>query len=945
MRRLAFASLLLVSALATAQIDEGYTKKIREYTTEPFFLTELVDHLPSHPTVPTPEKFLGHIIGAPNVLTYTDQITAYMRSLDAASDRVKVISLGQSEEGREMILLAISDEANMAKLDEYRQINKQLGDPRTIDDAKAETLIKQGLPMYLLTGGMHSPESGPPEMLMELAYRLAVGESEFIQNIRKNAITLIIPVLDVDGRDRWVDTYLYSKKFPDKPEIPLVYWGKYVAHDTNRDGMALSLKLNQAMWKTWFEFYPQVMHDLHESVPYLYISTGTGPYNPWLDPITIDEWHLMAYEEVNELTRRSVPGVWTHGFFDGWAANYGFYVANGHNGIGRFYETFGGYGADTAILNTGSRQSRAWYRPSPPHPRVRWSIRNNTNLMQSGVLVGLSHVAREREKFLRNYYLKSKRSVAKARTEGPAAWVLPADETRVGQQRALALMLANQGIELHRTVSAVDTKDGKVPANSIVIRMDQPYSRMADLMLDTQFYSATDPQPYDDTGWTLGPLFNVKTMRIKDEKFLDAKMVRAHEGATPAGAKVNAKDVILVRPTGDFTIAQLRYRHRDWNIAVADDAFKVKDQSYPKGTLMFRGSGSAPVPEMFDEIQHLGLRPVGVAKLPDGVKTHPLEAARIAVVHTWTDTQDEGWYRMALDTLRIPYEYISVHGIRDTTDLKSKYDVIILAPTGDSAQEWVNGIPKVGEPIPWKPMDGFKHLGGPDTSDDIRGGIELEGVLHLREFVRKGGLLVAVENAMRLPVQYGLVSRVSLMERENLIAPGGVYLTKNEAADSLVTSGYDATVGVYFSANRSPMLSVGGGFGGFGGGGGGRASGRGTRTDADIIQARPPYTPEKKPGDSDTPTFNNGPQAPAPQVLLRFESEDKVLLSGALQNGARLANTPAAVLCSNGEGNVLLLALNPMWRMQTHGSYQLLFNAAMNYRHLKKPEEKKAKGS
>jgi hypothetical protein len=234
-------------------------------------------------------------------------------------------------------------------------------------------------------------------MLMELAYRLAVEESPYIQEIRKNSIVMLTPVLDTDGRDRFVDTYLYRKQNPTKPAIPLLYWGQYVAHDNNRDNVGMGLALSKNLVQTWMQFHPTVLHDLHESVPYLYISSGTGPYNAWLDPITIDEWHKMAYNEVDEMTKRGVPGVWTHGFYDGWAPNYAFYIANGHNAIGRFYETQGGSGADTGLRQSGEDSSRQWFRPNPPFPSVRWSIRNNTNLMQSALLMGMHNVATNHE--------------------------------------------------------------------------------------------------------------------------------------------------------------------------------------------------------------------------------------------------------------------------------------------------------------------------------------------------------------------------------------------------------------------------------------------------------------------------------------------------------------------------------------------------------------------
>ena len=186
---------------------------------------------------------------------------------------------------------------------------------------------------------MHSGETGGPEMLLELPYRLAVEETPFIQAIRNNVITLITPVIEVDGREKHVDTYYFNKKRPAaEARLPLMYWGKYVAHDNNRDGMGQFLALTKNTTKTFLDWKPTILHDLHEAQTYLYASTGTGPYNEQIDPITIDEWWLLAKTEVMEMTKRGVPGVWTYGFYDGWVPNYMFFIAHSHNAIGRFYE-------------------------------------------------------------------------------------------------------------------------------------------------------------------------------------------------------------------------------------------------------------------------------------------------------------------------------------------------------------------------------------------------------------------------------------------------------------------------------------------------------------------------------------------------------------------------------------------------------------------------------
>jgi len=449
-------------------IDKAYTDSILKNTTEKFFLTELIDHLPASDKVPTPQKVLGYPIGEPNKLTYTKDQYRYYRELAKATPRVMTFTAPEkSEEGREQMLVVVSDEANLAKLARYKEITAKLADPRKTDEAAAQMLISEGKAIYWLSGSIHSTETGSPEMLMELAYRIAVEDSPLIQSIRKNVIIMITPTLEVDGRDMMVDLYNYRKANPGKRAPGLIYWGKYVAHDNNRDSMGMALALSRNQMSHFLDFHPTVLHDLHESVPFLYTSTGTGPYNAWLDPIVIDEWQILAYHEIEGMTKRGVPGVWTHGFYDGWAANYMFYVANGHNSIGRFYETFGNAGADTQDRTVQAESARDWFRPNPPLARVKWSMRNNVNMQQSALLLAMSYVGDNKDKFLGNFYLKSKRSVAKARTEGPVAWVFPADDPRPASAADLVNLLKMQGCEVQKLTKDVETKDGKFGAGQL----------------------------------------------------------------------------------------------------------------------------------------------------------------------------------------------------------------------------------------------------------------------------------------------------------------------------------------------------------------------------------------------------------------------------------------------------------------------------------------------
>jgi hypothetical protein len=704
--------LLATAWPAAADDDAEYTRLIREYTTDPMFLTELVDHLPLSSTVPTPLKFNGYAVGTPDRLTYAKDVHRYFRELERTSPRVKVFSLGMTEENREQILVAISDEANLKGLARLKEVTAKLGDPRGLAEADAEKLIGEGKPIYWATGAMHSPETGSPEMLMELGYRLAVEESPLVQAISSNVVVLLTPVLEVDGRERMVDVYRYRKDNPDRTPPSLLYWGKYVAHDNNRDGMGLALKQSQHVLQAVLDWHPQVIHDLHESVPFLYTSTGTGPYNAWLDPIVVDEWHLLAYHEIEEMTKRGVPGVWTHGFYDGWAPNYMFYAANGHNAIGRFYETFGNGGADTKQRTVRGQSERAWFRPNPPLPSVKWSLRNNVNLQQSALLFALKFVADGRDRFLRNFYLKSRRSIEKPAKEGPAAYVVPGDETRAAGIADLLQALRVQGIEVHRT-SAVATvkektrdekgketeKETKLPAGSYVVRMDQPYSRMADMLLDTQWYNVNDPRPYDDTGWTLGPLHNVKTVRVTDVAVLKAPMTKVDAKDRPAGVVSGAGGVLVVENRAESQLATLRFRLKDVPMEAAEEPFDAGGRKVAAGSLVVTAAGSRD--RVAKAVEDLGLAAVALAAKPS-VKTHPVGVPRIALVHDWINTQNEGWWRIALDRYEVPFDYVSVHAIRDTADLRARWDVILYPPTGGaSVQRQITGL-QTADAIPWK---------------------------------------------------------------------------------------------------------------------------------------------------------------------------------------------------------------------------------------------------
>jgi len=957
-------------------IDEAYTQKIREYTTESFFNSPLTDYLPASPTVPTPKVVLGDVAGAPGMLPYSEAVYRYMRMLEKASPRVKVFSIGTTEEGREMIAVAVASEHLLAALDENRGKLSRLADPRMINlnDDDADKLVASSFPIYYITGTIHSTETGAPTALMELAYRLAVDDSPYIRSIRDNVVTLITPIVEVDGRDRMVDIYNWHLAHPKENWPHLIYWGHYVAHDNNRDAIGLSLKLTRNVLNTFTGWKAQVLHDLHESVPYLYDNTiGDGPYNAWLDPILTDEWQMIGWNNVSEMTKFGMPGVFAHGNFDTWSPGYLMFIAATHNGISRLYETFGNAGADTLERTTSpSEYERTWYRQNPPLPKAKWSQRNNNNYEETALLTSLEYFSANSKLFLKNFYLKSKRSVLKPRNEGPAAYVLPADDPRPGNQAELLRTMQAQGAEIHRatapftvitkmeragepkpvaspspaptgTESKSKGEQRSFPAGSYIIRMDQPYSRIVDALLDYQYWAPNDPQTevYDDTAWTMGELANVSVFRVVDQKVLETPMERVTGDVRPAGSVAGSGNIFLVNHNADNALVTLRYRLKGANVEAAEEPFEAAGQKFNRGSFIIRKVSQEELNRLGTE---LGLKIYAVASAPN-VKTHAVKAARVALMHTWIDTQNEGWWRIAFDQLQMPYSYISTQDVASDDNLKSKYDVIIFAPVGAPSSAIVTGLPMYANPLPWKTTSLTPNIGKIDSTDDMRPGLGWSGLQNLQAFVNAGGVFLTVDDTANFAVSYGFTPGVSIARPNRLRAVGDILRMRTVDAASPIAYGYSDSLAMYCA--NGPIFNLSNVADRSGGRrrSSQRATGRGTPDDPDVVQGRPPaevpQTPHSEVWEA-APLTNEQlrnevaliPPSQRPRVVLRYADMKDLFVSGLLDGGDEIAEHAAVIDVPSGRGHVIVFSTNPVWRGQTKGSYFLVFNAILNWDNL-----------
>ena len=525
--------------------------------------------------------------------------------------------------------------------------------------------------------------------------------------------------------------------------------------------------------------------------------------------------------------------------------------------------------------------------------------------------------------------------------------------------------LRRQGAEVHTANSAFKLGSVEVAAGDYVIRADQPYRTLVDMYTSIQNYPTANPRPYDDTGWTMQYMRDVKLVTTHEKSVFDAPMTLLTAEAKAAGGVDGSGGTLVIEHTGDNNLISFRVRNPSLKMMAAEDDFELNGHKFRAGALIVPNADRARLEPMLKE---LGLSSWAAASAPT-VKSHDLAMPRIGYAHSWARTQDEGWVRAALDYYKVPYDYFGDKNLKDG-DLRAKYDVIIFPHTGGNTASILAGV-SAAAPIPYKKTAETPNLGGTglDSSDDIRGGMGMEGLENLARFVREGGVLISEGSTATMMAEYDLTGRVTVEHPANLFARGSILRGKFVDLKSPIAYGYDGSdLPVYF--NQDPVLNAagGGGFGGRGGAPGGINGGEGQNIfpnvtpihvsplDPSSAGSPPPPTSGGRGGRSARGGGRAAPDAAGGAVdgtgggrggrgggateerarlILAFPTNaGDTLLSGTLAGGEALAGRAAAVDVPMGKGHVVMFAIRPFWRWQTQGSFMLAFNAIMNWDHL-----------
>jgi len=918
-------TLLLCAPLLAAQKPDapadtpepGSTEAIANATTEARFLSPWVASIPASNKVSSPEKFFGRIMGAPGELVNSEKAQDYLRALAKTSPRVKFFSIGKSEEGRDVIMIAIADEAEIKNLEQLKNVTATLGDPRKVDAAGAEKLIATGRPIYYLNAGLHSDETGSTESVLELAYRLAVSEQPMIRQIREKVVVLINPVCNPDGRDKvteWFYTYLKGKTdYANLPRQSPPYWSKYAFVDINRDTHQQTHETTKAVHRMFYEWHPTVVHDLHEAVPLLMSWNGTGPYNPNIDPITYTEFLEQGFHDVQAMTALGMPGVSTWNFGEAFSHLYLDSVAMNHNAIGRGYETFGNSSAETMKrkLDHGER-SAEWYRPVPPPAEFTWSARDNVNYNETGILASLDFAAKNSTELLRNFYTKSLNSWQKGMKEPPFAFLIPEDQGDPARVAQIVARLLAQHIEVWCASSTIHLKDGEFPAGTYVVRLDQPYRNYAVDLLTPQRYPKNGGEPYDDLSWNFANNYHLNAIPAADAAIRAAALTPVTGTPAVLGAVSGVGPIFLLRDTGQESLLAARYALAKFKIEIAEKKFSISGSEFPAGSWILPAQDGL-ADALRKAASDAGLSFVSAGAEPS-VPKHEAKAPRLGVWVPWADTDSIGWIRYILDQRKVPYVYLRDEDIR-AGGLRDKVDVILYGHVDLELAEQIQGLPKRWSPMPFKKTLKTPSFGTPAESDDITGGIGYEGLGQIEKFVNGGGLLVTLGTGSMLALEGGIVRGVRRAAGGVPRSSQGGGATASAESQNAETRTPGAHVRVSFARPEHPI-----------------AYGYPERTYV-FRQNFPLYdAPRRWLRMAYCTSCLDGPEDRS-GIVLEWGDRDgaPLLVSGQVWGEQGLVGRPAILDMPVGKGHVVSFNFNPMHRDMNRGDHRMLWNAILNW--------------
>jgi hypothetical protein len=838
--------------------------------------------------VPTPEAVLGFRPGADFELATYEESIDYFERLAASSDRIRLVYTGRTSEGREWALAFISSADNLADLERYRDISDRLAHPSDLTDSEALDLARTGLPIVDISGGLHASEVAGAQHTITLAHELVSSEDPRVAAIRENVITMLWPSLNPDGQTMVADWYSSNvgTQYETAP-MPQLYQ-KYIGHDNNRDGYMLNMIESRVLARTWQEWDPQIIYVHHQSSPFptrIWLPPFAEPIATFVPPLMSRTVNTIGMTIAQMLESRGMPGAVHMGTgFDAWYPGYVDYLPMLQNQAAFWTETaLHSYATPGFYTLRDFPAGRRDLRPESLYPSPWqggwWRLADAVDYMQVASVAVLDYAARYGEDLLYNRYQSGRDVIARYGDGPPYAYFIGRDQRDPVAPVELLRRLAFNGVRVYELDADIVQEGIGHAAGTWVIPMDQEFAELARQVLEVQEYpdlreypQGPPEQPYDAAGWTLGYQMDVDVIAAtqpleagvreafspleEDPLAWDADVEDAAAFDAVPGVGFDSHPVArAIRPsTGRLTgsgpalVLDPAQNNSFRALNVAWDA--GGRVAFANGRYVVTGLSGTAVDAL---VEDLALR--AERRASGGI---PVPRPRVALYRPWSPSMDEGWTRWLLENHGFDFTSLRDADVH-AGDLRGRYDVVVLPAAR-----------------PQGLIEGYARGTVPPRYE---GGLGVEGVRVLSEFVREGGTLVCMNQTsdlcideLHLPVE----NVVRGLARDAFFSSGSILEVRADIGHP-VFAGVADRGKIFF--DRSPVFSTTEGFEG--------------------------------------------------SVLAAYSENGSPLLSGYLLGEDRLQGMAAAVDVRHGEGRVILLGFRPQWRGQPQGTFKILFNSLL----------------
>jgi hypothetical protein len=850
--------------------------------------------------VPTPESVLGQPVGADFFLASYDDSLEYFRRLDAASDRLQLIEVGETSFGLPWYVALISSAENLSNVERYHEISMRLAHPEGLTDEEARALADEGKAIVHIDGGLHATEVAHGQHTIQLAYDLITGDDDpEIAAILDNVVLMLWFSINPDGQNMVAEWYRQNLGTPyETAGLPELYQ-KYVGHDNNRDGYMINMIESRVVTRILRDWEPQILYNHHQSSPFptrIWIPPFAEPVSIHVHPLMWRTVNMLGMSMAQALEERGQVGATHMGTgFDNWYPGFIDHANNFHNVASFLTETAAAGWATPRLYTVNDFPAdRRDLRPeslyASPWKGGWWRLRDAVDYMLTASFSVLDFAAKYKQDVLYNRYQAGRDVIAEFAENPPYAYFIPQDQRDPAAAVELLRRLVFNGIEVQQLASEVAQDGISYPEGTWVIPMSQPFANFVRQLFDIQEYpdlrqfpEGPPDQPYDVAGWTLPFMMGVRVVQAASplndavraalQPVEGTAMAWDAEGdaapfdsAPGVGFNTDATAAGIVPPAGSAT--------GSGNALIVDatqnNAFKAINAALDAGGQVRFRPGSPGVDGRGGSSGSYEITGVDAATLDGWVSDFALQAARdsasggdigdprIGLYRPWGGNMDEGWTRWALEMYGFEPVTVRPADVK-AGNLRERFDVLILADFG--ANTLIEGRRPGSAPARYT------------------GGIGREGVRIIDTFVREGGTLVCINGSSRFAIDELHVPVRDITEdldNEEFFLSGSILELETDPYHP-VMAGMEPRSKIF--VGRGPVFTVEEGFEG--------------------------------------------------AAFAKYPQEGSPLVSGYLLGEEHVQGFAAGLDVHHGDGHIVLLGFRPQWRGQPFGNFRILFNAAL----------------